>query len=296
MTASGPSEFAPLVQAIEAYLGGLWPERDDHRLTAGLRRATLSPGKRIRPLCTLLTARAFGAEIERALPFAAAVELIHAASLILDDLPSMDDASMRRGQPALHREIGEADATLVAFALIARAFRLAAEIPGERRRDRALSVELVARLEHAVGASGMCEGQSRDLHFDASPAPSLTDLVAVHEMKTGALFSAAIVGGGRLADAKPRQLDALERFGKNLGLAFQVSDDLLDHEGDPAEVGKPVGTDAGRRGTFVTLYGAEASRQVRADLHRVAREALVPLGRRGSALDRLAESLERRRG
>lgn len=296
MDGNRPDEFAPLLRAIETFLEDLWPADDGRRLTASLRRAILSPGKRVRPLCTLLTARSFGAELERALPFAAAVELIHAASLVLDDLPAMDDAATRRGQPTLHRAIGEADATLVAFALIARAFRLAAEIPGNRRRDRTLSVELVGRLEHAVGAAGMCEGQSRDLHFDAAPAQSLDDLVAVHEMKTGALFAAAILGGARLAGAKPRELAALERFGKNLGLAFQVRDDILDHDGDTADLGKPVRADDGRRRTFVTLYGVEASRRVQGDLHRAAREALVPLGRRGVALDRLAESLERRKG
>ncbi len=153
---------------------------------------------------------------------------------------------------------------------------------------------LVRLLEEAIGSHGMCEGQSLDLSFQPEKSPGLEELEAIHRRKTGALFAAALEGGGRLAGASEEELAALFLFGKNLGLAFQVADDLLDHRGDPKKMGKASGADRGRRLTFVSLFGEAASEAALRDLHKAACDALAPLGKRAKALLEFADFLEKR--
>ena len=221
---------------------------------------------------------------------AVAVEYVHAASLVLDDLPSMDDAGRRRGRPALHRVHGIATAELAAVALLARAFEIAAAAP---EAPPVACARLAAELAAAVGASGCCAGQAADLSADPA-ALALDDLEAIHARKTGALFVAAVRGGAIAGGAGEKILGALTLYARNLGLAFQITDDLLDLEGDAERMGKDTGRDA-HRANFATVLGAASARLLVDELLEAARGALSPLGRRGDVLVDLARVVRTRR-
>jgi geranylgeranyl pyrophosphate synthase len=221
-------------------------------------------------------------------PVAVAVELIHAASLVLDDLPSMDDARRRRGRPAIHVVHGTATAELAAVALVARAFELLGSAPGLPVRVRPrLSEELAAAVE------ACCAGQAADLRADPSRL-DLPALEAIHARKTGALFVAAVRGGALSGGAREPSLEALTRYARNLGLAFQITDDLLDLEGDEEETGKDRSRE-GHRANFAVLLGVAASRALVSELLDTAVSALAPLGRRARLLADLATVVRDRR-
>src|SRR5262245_37688224 len=245
--------------------------------------AVLSPGKRLRPIATLAAADLARAPRAAAMPVAVAVELVHAASLVLDDLPSMDDARRRRGRPALHLVHGVATAELAAVALIARAFELASSAPATTARTRSRVVE---ELSRAIGAEGCCAGQAADLAADPSGL-TLEDLEAIHSRKTGALFVAAVRGGALAGGAGEETLEALTLFARNLGLAFQITDDLLDLTGSPQRMGKDTHRDA-HRANFATLFGEPSSRRLVEELLEASVAALAPLGRKAAVLADLA--------
>ena len=255
-----------------------------------MEEAVVSPGKRLRPLVALAAARLTGAELRAAEPVAAAVEYAHAASLVLDDLPSMDDAHRRRGRPALHRVHGVAVAELAAVALLARAFEIiaAARTPAGPVRAR-----IAAELAAAVGFAGCCSGQAADLSADPSTL-DLDRLEAIHARKTGALFVAAVRGGALAGGAGEAALASLTRFARNLGLAFQITDDLLDLEGDPERMGKDVGRDS-HRANFATVFGPASSRRLVEELLEAAVGALQPFGRKAATLADLARVVRDRR-
>jgi geranylgeranyl diphosphate synthase type II len=246
-----------------------------------------APSKRVRPVLTLLSAELCGGEVSRALAAAAAVELVHAASLILDDLPSMDDAPLRRGRPSNHREFGEAVAILAAFGLLNLAYGTVA-----RRYDARLGARLVALLSDAVGTDGLIGGQAADL-LATEQQIDFEMLERIHRGKTGALFSAAATAGALTASGQPDALAALEAFAKNLGLAFQIVDDLLDVEGDPKDTGKAVRVDA-RKTTFVSFSGVSGARQLARELCLTADRALVAFGTRAGRLRELSAFVARR--
>ena len=202
---------------------------------------------------------------------AVAVELVHAASLVLDDLPSMDDARRRRGRPALHVTWGVATAELASVALLSRAFESVAEAPDVGAAARA---RMAGELAAAVGAAGCCGGQAADLGADPASL-SLEDLEAIHSRKTGALFVAAVRCGALAGGARESALRSLTLFARNLGLAFQITDDLLDLEGDPERMGKDTLRD-GHRANFATLFGAASSRKLVEELLEAASAALEP--------------------
>jgi len=258
-------------------------------LHEGMRYTLLLPGKRLRGILTLLTCELLRGRREDAVPFAAAVEMVHAASLILDDLPSQDNASLRRGKPTLHRVVGEANATLAAVALLNSAFGVvqSAEGPKDRVRGRA-----VARLARAVGADGLIGGQVVDL-ASTGKRIGLDELEYIHSHKTGALFIAAAERGALAGGGRARDEAALAAYAKNLGLAFQITDDLLDYTGDPETTGKDAGLDRDRT-TFVNLCGIDGSRRLVDELIDSAVGALRPFGRRGSILVELAEFVRER--
>jgi geranylgeranyl diphosphate synthase, type II len=286
-----PRSFRRHREFVEAGLAGL--ELPSHgRVADGMRRALATPGKRVRPVAALLAADALGADPGQVLPFALAVECLHTASLILDDLPAMDDARERRGEPTLHREVGEADAILVATSLVSRAFALVPSAGPARRRGN-LSEALIEVLDRALAEKGMCEGQSLDLAF-AAEAAEFAELEAIHRLKTGALFVAAFEGTALIAKATEAEAAALVRYARNLGLAFQIADDVLDAVGNPGKMGKDLGGDAGRGHGFVELFGLSASQKALERLHRTAEDAIAPWGRRGEELIALARFLEHR--
>jgi len=249
-----------------------------------MRYTLLLPGKRLRGVVALATADLFRGRSEGVLALACAVEMVHAASLILDDLPCMDNASVRRGKPVLHNVVGEANAVLAAFGLLNAAFGAVQEAEGLRDRVR---VDATARLARAIGADGLIGGQVQDLEATGRRL-DLETLEWIHSHKTGALFIAAAELGAVASGARLKDLDSLRRFAKNLGLAFQITDDLLDYSGDPATTGKDAGQDRDRT-TFVNLSGIEGARRLVDDLIDASVASLAPFKRRAAVLRSLAE-------
>jgi geranylgeranyl diphosphate synthase, type II len=247
------------------------PQTAPVSLNGAIRHALLAPGKRVRPLLTMLTAAEFGADPLKALDAGCAVELVHTASLVLDDLPCMDDASTRRGLPATHAAYGEATAVLAAIAMLTRAFGVLAtmaDIP------LAVRAELAAILSVASGAEGLAAGQERDLN-DRGPADPLAKINDINNQKTGALFIAAIQMGGRIAGADASRMAALTALGREVGLAFQALDDVIDLSQSAGEAGKDTGKDAGKA-TVATVMGLEPARAEVERHMQLALDAIAP--------------------
>lgn len=236
-----------------------------------------APSKRIRPVLTLLATELCGGLPGRAVPAAAVMELVHASSLILDDLPSMDNAPLRRGRKANHLEFGEAVAILAAFGLLNLAHGTLT-----RSYEPVLAARLAGLLSEAVGTGGLIGGQATDL-LATDQQISFQTLERIHRGKTGALFGAAATAGAVVAGATGDAVGSLAAYAKNLGLAFQIIDDLLDVEGNPAETGKAVRADA-KKTTFVSFSGVEGARQLALELCETADRALEPFGRRADRL------------
>ena len=262
-------------------------------LREAIRYSLLAPGKRLRPLLTLIAVDVCGSEVEPAVPAACAVEMVHAYSLIHDDLPAMDDDDLRRGRPTCHKVFGEGNAILAGDALLTRAF----EIIATGITPPSAAVRCCALLAKAAGASGMVGGQVDDLAAETQDNWGLDELERIHRRKTGAMLKVSLELGGVVADASETQLDALRQYGRSLGLAFQVIDDLLDFSGDEAQLGKRTGKDADRgKLTYPGLLGVEASRQRAAELIEVANSAAATFGERAEPLLALARFvLERKR-
>jgi geranylgeranyl diphosphate synthase type II len=230
-------------------------------LAEAIRYALLAPGKRLRPRLVLMAAEACGGSIDSAMPAACALEMVHAYSLVHDDLPAMDDDDLRRGRPTCHKRYGEATAILVGDALLARSF----EVLATGIRPLALAAKCCAVLGRAAGASALVGGQADDLAMAARDSDAvhggLAALEAIHRRKTGALFVASLELGGIVAGGTSEQLLTLESYGRNVGLAFQIMDDLLDVSGSQADVGKRIAKDVQRgKLTFPGLVGVESSR------------------------------------
>lgn len=285
-------------QKIDAALPLLMPARHDMAAAVhdAMAWAVLSPGKRIRPTLVLAVGEMYRVEPRRLMPAACAIEMVHASSLILDDLPCMDDAPTRRGRPACHVAYGEATAILAAIGLLNHAYAIVAgETPrapaaaglsdGMRDRLRAL---IARRLAGAIGPDGVIGGQVADLEAAGSArGVDLATLEFIHSHKTGSLFIACVEVGAHLSGATTQELAALSSYAKDLGLAFQITDDLIDATGEASVAGKPVRADAGRQ-TFVTLCGVEGARALAGELAASASTALAPFGRRAGRLRELA--------
>ena len=249
-----------------------------------MRHAT-SGGKRLRGFLALETAALYDVPRSRALRAAAAIEAVHAYSLIHDDLPCMDDDDLRRGQPTVHRKWDEATAVLAGDALQSCAFEwLAGPLT---HPDAAVRADLVLTLARDAGAAGMVRGQALDIAAETAPAPLTLDQVTeLQRLKTGRLLEWPCRAGALLAEADPKPLT---RYAADLGLAFQIADDLLDVEGDAATMGKAAGKDAGAgKATFVSLMGANAARDRALALVGSAQDALLPFGTRADRLAALA--------
>jgi geranylgeranyl diphosphate synthase type II len=277
---------------VEAALLRIVPEGRSPRVDAAIRDSLHAPAKRLRPVLTLLVAEALRGDPEAVLPAACAIELVHTSSLILDDLPCMDDALLRRGRPACHRVHGEATAILAAFALQNRAFELLAEgWPGGP--DASARTAIALDLARAIGTDGMIAGQDTDLAMTDRPVDFAT-LEFIHSRKTGALFMASAALGALAAGASPAQRAAVTTYAKNLGLAFQIIDDLIDVVGDGAEAGKDVGKDV-KKTTFVSFSGVAGAQHLAEELSATSQEALAPLGSRAQPLRELARYVVTRR-
>ena len=275
---------------FEETLRNLLPRADiaPQRLHEAMRYAVLDGGKRVRPLLAFAAGELNGAEVARVDIAAAAVELIHAYSLVHDDMPCMDDDVLRRGKPTCHKQYDEATALLVGDALQTLAFQLLAE---HRLNDDAMrQLEMVRLLALASGSRGMAGGQAIDL---ASVGKSLTlpELEFMHIHKTGALIRAAVLLGAHCGSRlETAQIDKLDHFGKLIGLAFQVVDDVLDCEADTATLGKTAGKDADNgKPTYVSLLGIQDARDMAQRLHREALETLAGFGDSAQRLRELAD-------
>lgn len=254
--------------------------------------ALTSPGKRLRPVLTLAVAEMFGTQVRSVVDLACSVEMVHACSLILDDLPSMDNARLRRGRATVHIEFGEGVAILASFALFNRAFELVAESGHRLALSRYTTEDISHHLATSIGTGGLIGGQALDLESRQEDL-DLERLEYIHSHKTGALFIAAGEMGAMAADARRRDLDLVSRFAKNLGLAFQITDDVLDVTGTTEEIGKEAGSD-GDKVTFVKLLGVEGSQLLVKELLQFAVDSLAPLGRRADPLRELAAFVEHR--
>ena len=261
-------------------------------LAEAIRYSLLSGGKRLRPALVLLAAEACGGDRGAALPAACAVEMIHAYSLIHDDLPAMDDDDLRRGRPTCHKEFGEATAIRAGDALLALAF----EVLAGGIEPPATAARCTAVLAQAAGPTALVGGQAADLAGEFEEG-DIDALMAIHRRKTGAIFLAALQLGGLVAGADDEQLAALDIYGTRLGLAFQITDDLLDVAGDEATVGKRVGKDAGHgKITFPSVLGVEESRRHAEQLIDEALEAVAIFGEKAVNLTALGRFvLERNR-
>ncbi|MBI1943563.1 MAG: polyprenyl synthetase family protein [Betaproteobacteria bacterium] len=271
---------------VEAALARCLPgaQHSPARLHAAMRYAVLEGGKRVRPLLTFAAGELVGAEARRLESAAAAVELIHAYSLVHDDMPCMDDDVLRRGKPTVHVEYDQATALLVGDALQTLAFQLLAEQP--LADDPRLQLEMVRTLALAAGSRGMAGGQAIDLESTGKTL-SQTELEFMHLRKTGALISAAVKLGALCAGACPA---ALEQYAHRVGLAFQVVDDVLDAEASTATLGKTAGKDS-RQGkpTYVSAMGIAHARHLADELRRGAHAALAALDERALRLRQLAD-------
>lgn len=289
--------FAAWRLRVEAALDHALPSPDHapRRLHAAMRHAVLNGGKRMRPLLVYASGVALGASEDHLDAVAVAVELIHCYSLVHDDLPAMDDDSLRRGQPTVHVAFDEATAIVAGDALQSLAFEALASAP----LDAGCRVAMLAELARASGVAGMCGGQALDIdatgakrgqvHFlaaESEPDPvSLADLEHLHALKTGALLRASVRLGALAAGADATSLARLDRYADALGLAFQIRDDLLDIEGDSASLGKTAGKDAAQdKATFPAMIGIEGSRARLRQLSGVMVDALAAVDTDTSAL------------
>jgi geranylgeranyl diphosphate synthase, type II len=282
-----------LIRAAGPQAEAVYPER----VHAAIAHALTSPGKRLRPVLTLAVAEMFGCTAPPVLDLACAVEMVHACSLVLDDLPAMDDAALRRGRPTAHRVFGEDMAILAAVALLNRAYALVVEAGSRLRLRRYAVADLAHHLSAAIGTDGLIGGQALDLEA-RGPEPerlvSLERLEYIHSHKTGALFLAAAELGAMAADTNRRNLEMVAGYAKNLGLAFQISDDLLDVVASSEETGKDSGQDV-HKVTFVKLLGVDGARALEAELLEFSVAAVAPLGAKATPLLALAEMVRHRR-
>lgn len=305
-TCTSPTEFAQRLDQtaddIEALLARLLSDdvlADEitrpRRLMEAIRYSTLGGGKRLRPFLAVESAAVFGVPREAALLVGAALECIHCYSLIHDDLPAMDNSDLRRGRPTLHKAYDDATAILAGDALLTLAFDIISR--DEVHADPTVRLLLTRTLARASGLGGMVGGQMLDLagegrFGDREPV----DVARLQQMKTGALLRYGCIAGAILGQASQQHYAALDDFGRALGEAFQIADDLLDVEGDAEALGKPAGADAALgKTTFVTQLGVDGAKQRIRDLLARADQALAPFGDKGDVLRAAARFVAERK-
>ncbi|NHM27844.1 polyprenyl synthetase family protein [Desulfofundulus sp. TPOSR] len=283
------TELKARAALVDRALDELLPPEDTYPpvIHQAIRYSLFAGGKRLRPVLALAAAETVGGDPARVLPAACALELIHTYSLIHDDLPAMDNDDFRRGKPTCHRVYGEAVAILAGDALLTHAFALLAKNAQNRLAPAERVVQVIEEVAAAAGTLGLIGGQVVDT-LAADTAVDAATLEYIHRHKTGALYRVAVRAGAILAGAKEKQLEALTIYAENLGLAFQIQDDILDVEGDPARLGKPVGSDErNKKATYPALFGLDVARAKAGEAVAAALAALEPFDERADFLREL---------
>ena len=283
------AQYAAFTTLTETCLGRLCDEYlpQSSRIAQAARYSLLGGGKRVRAVLVLAACALAGGPVEGAAHYAAALEMLHCYSLIHDDLPCMDNDDFRRGRPSCHRQFDEATALLAADALVTAAFEATANAPLTPQ----CNAKATAQLAKAGGARGMLYGQELDKHFETCRAGA-EELLCLHRHKTGALIIAGVQLGCIAAQAEEKVNTALETYAAELGLVFQIVDDVLDVTSTMGDLGKPVGSDAANdKTTFITLYGVDGARRLAASHTEAALAALDAFGPQGDFLREMARAL-----
>jgi len=243
-------------------------------IVSAMRHSLMAEGKRIRPILCIAASQAVSGETEDVIRVACALEMIHTYSLIHDDLPALDNDDLRRGRPTCHIAFDEATAILTGDALLTLAFEVLSSIEPNSKNNALKWLRVINIIAKASGYKGMIEGQIKDIASEGNPL-GLEDLEQMHALKTGALIEASIITGAILGNGSFEQIEQLDIYAKNIGLAFQVIDDILNVEGDPAVMGKNVGTDQVReKSTYPSILGIEKSKEFAKNLVNNALQAL----------------------
>ena len=275
---------------IEEALKGVFaePKGPEADIIASMNYSLLSGGKRLRPILCMAGAEAVGGEGRDVLPVACALELIHTYSLIHDDLPVMDNDDLRRGRPTNHKIFGEAVALLAGDGLLTEAFRLMSGSDATQRVNPNLLLKVIGLVAAAAGYRGMVGGQVVDIQSEGKEVqPSVVAFIHAH--KTGALITAAVSSGAILGGGKEAQIEAITRYGENIGLAFQIADDLLDIEGDSEHLGKPVGGDARKKKiTYPSVVGLKKAKETQREMVEEAIRALKIFDHKADPLREIA--------
>jgi geranylgeranyl diphosphate synthase type II len=266
-------------RTVETYLSGCLRDRGvPDRLLEAMEYSLLAGGKRVRPVLCLVWAEMLGLERDRAVPAAAALELIHTYSLVHDDLPAMDDDDLRRGRPSNHKVFGEAMAILAGDGLLTEAFGLMLAPALDGSLPPALVARAASAVAGAAGAGGMVGGQAVDMLLTGKTGVGLDELRRMHAMKTGALIEAACVSGailGLAAAGDERMVESASAYGRAIGVAFQIADDILDVVGKVEDIGKPVGSDQSQgKNTYPSLVGLDRSREMALECVDLAHRSL----------------------
>jgi geranylgeranyl diphosphate synthase type II len=277
-------------ELVDMELAALFKDGADGktRLWEAMRYSALAGGKRLRPILTIAAAEAVGGDAVRTMPVACAIEMIHTYSLIHDDLPSMDDDTLRRGLPTNHIVFGESTAILAGDALLTDAFRLIVREGLGRGISPEVICAVVSDISGAAGSQGMIEGQAIDLSLSGTNEVAIEEVERMHELKTGAMIRASVTAGARIGGADRRQLEKLTSYAESVGLAFQIIDDILDIEGD-GDLGKERGNDRRHgKSTYPGLAGIEESRGKVSELTHGAVLALDDFGEKAEPLRQIA--------
>ncbi|MEE9496076.1 MAG: farnesyl diphosphate synthase [Desulfobacterales bacterium] len=265
------------------------------RILEAMTYSLLAGGKRIRPVLCLAATEAAGADPEDAMPAACALEMIHTYSLIHDDLPAMDDDAMRRGKPTCHTAFDEATAILAGDALLTLAFQTLSSIELRKVEQAAKWLGVIQLISYAAGYCGMIQGQMLDMASEGKQL-TLADLKSMHRLKTGALIEASLSSGAVLGGLNSTRISMLKSYAQNIGLAFQVTDDILNVEGDPEIMGKAVGTDKLRnKATYPSLLGLKESKDFAGQLVENALQALESFDQKAVPLRAIAKYILERK-
>ncbi|WP_328597350.1 polyprenyl synthetase family protein [Heliobacterium mobile] len=287
------AEMKLMIQQVDEALGRYLPSEETYPtvIHKAMRYSIFAGGKRLRPILVLAGCRAVGGDEEKVLSAACALEMIHTYSLIHDDLPAMDDDDLRRGMPTNHKVFGEATAVLAGDALLTRAFGLVAEEALREGHEPARVLQVIAELAEASGTMGMIGGQVVDMESENRQI-DLSTMEYIHRHKTGALIRSSLRIGAILGGGTDEEIRALSEYGDYLGLAFQITDDLLDIQGDQEKIGKPVGSDEkNNKATYPSLLGIEKAQEEARRVVQAAQESLQMFGEMADILRELAKYL-----